>query len=222
MPEPGFPVMLAAVARLVAESPALGDVVERLPALLRDLVPFERLHVLRLDRMESVVLYSAATDGELEVRGHRLAEPGAEVPDPGAGVQSRIIFPVRQGARVHGALWLTSTRPDAFTPEHQAIIDPVADLLALALQNDAFRSTESLRRERLESLDRLLRTIGESLDIRQVFTDVSEVVRAGLPHDLLALTAWGEDGRTFRVHAVAQSHFTRQQTAHLETLAGVR
>jgi transcriptional regulator with GAF, ATPase, and Fis domain len=203
MPEPGFPAVLAAVARLVAESPALDDVVGRLPVLLRDLIPFERLHVLRLDRMESVVLYSATTDGAIEVRRHRLAEPGAEVPDLDAGVQSRIICPVRQGARVDGAIWLTSTRPHAFTAEHQAIIDPVADLLTLALQTDVLRSTESLRRERLDSLDRLLRTIGESLDIRQVFSDVSEVVRAGLPHDLLALTAWGDDGRSLRLHALA-------------------
>ena len=203
MSEFSFSATLTAVSRLVAEAPTLRDVVEQLPALLRDAIPFERLHVLRLDRMESVVLYSVSASGELEITGHRLADPDAEVPAPTAGVRSRIICPVRQGARVHGALWFTSNRPDAFSESHQVLMDSVADLLALALQHDAIQSTESLRREQLESLDRLLHTIGESLDIRQVFSDVSDVVRAGLPHDMLALTAWAEDGRSFRVYAVA-------------------
>ena len=203
MSEFSFSATLTAVARLVAEAPTLSDVVQRLPGLLRDAIPFERLHVLRLDRMKSVVLYTVSARGELEVTGHRLADADAEVPAVTAGVHSRIICPVRQGARVHGALWFTSSQPDAFSESHQALMDSVADLLALALQHDAIRSTESLRRERLESLDRLLHTIGESLDIRQVFSDVSDVVRVGLPHDILALTAWAEDGGSFRIYAVA-------------------
>ena len=202
MLEPGF-ATLTVVARLVAEAPTLGDVLERLPGLLRDDIPFERLHVLRLDRMESVVLYTATANGELEVRGHRLGDADAEVPDPIAGVKSRIICPVRQGTHVHGALWFTSSQPDAFSDANQGLMDAVADLLTLALQHDSIRSTEQLRRERLESLDRLLHTIGESLDIRQIFNDASEVVRAGLPHDMMALTAWAEDGQSVRVYAVA-------------------
>jgi transcriptional regulator with GAF, ATPase, and Fis domain len=171
--------------------------------LLRDEIPFEHLHVLRLDRMESVVLYTASTDGELEVTDHRLGNSEAEVPNTPDDAQSRIICPVRLGAHVHGALWFTSSKLDAFSVLHESLIDPVATLLALALQYDAIRSTESLRRERLESLDRLLHTLGESLDIRQVFSEVSSVVRAGLPHDMMALTSWTEDGRSIRVYAVA-------------------
>ena len=44
--------VLTAVARLVAEERTLADVVPRLAALLREAVPFDRLHVLRLDRAE--------------------------------------------------------------------------------------------------------------------------------------------------------------------------
>jgi transcriptional regulator with GAF, ATPase, and Fis domain len=84
----------------------------------------------------------------------------------------------------------------------------VADLLSLALNQDSLRSMETLRRERLESLERLLHTMAESLDIRQVFADVSDVVRGGLPHDMLAMTSWGEDGRSFRVYALAGADVT--------------
>ena len=46
-------------------------------------------------------------------------------------------------------------------------------------------------------------SLAESLDVRSVFGEISEVLRGGLPHDVLALTSWGEDGRSFRVYALA-------------------
>jgi transcriptional regulator with GAF, ATPase, and Fis domain len=104
---------------------------------------------------------------------------------------------------VHGALWLTSPGDDAFTEADHALVDSVADLVSLALHQENIRSTERLRRERLESLERLLHTMAESLDIRQVFSEVSGVVRGGLPHDILAMTSWGEDGVSFRIYALA-------------------
>ena len=72
----------------------------------------------------------------------------------------------------------------AFAEAHHALMESVAALLSLALHQDSMRSTETLRRERLESLERLLHTMAESLDIRQVFADVSDVVRGGLPHEV--------------------------------------
>ena len=51
--------VLTAVARLVADAPALRDVIGRVAVTLRDSIPFDRLHLLRLDRAESFVLYVA-------------------------------------------------------------------------------------------------------------------------------------------------------------------
>jgi transcriptional regulator with GAF, ATPase, and Fis domain len=45
--------------------------------------------------------------------------------------------------------------------------------------------------------------MAEALDIRHVFNEVSDVVRGGLPHDILVITAWGKDGASFRLYAVA-------------------
>jgi transcriptional regulator with GAF, ATPase, and Fis domain len=171
--------------------------------VLRDAVPFERLHLLRLDRAESVVLYVVRASGEMEVTGHRIANAAAAAAEGADGdARSRIISTV-QGARVHGAVWLTSSVECAFDEAHQRLMDGVSDLLSLAFHQDSFQTMETLRRERLESLERLLHTMAESLDIRQVFGDVSDVVRGGLPHDVLAMTSWGEDGRSFRVYALA-------------------
>ena len=203
MAEPSVSRTLKAVARLVAEATTLRDVMARLAPLLAGEIPHDRLRLLRLDRAESVVLYSADRSGHVDVTFYRIGDPDAPVPEAEPGAVSRLICPLPLGTHVQGALWVTAERPDAFSDAHQALLDGVADLVSLAVQHDAIRGTESLQRERLDSLDRLLHTLGESLDIRQVFDEVSSVVRGGLPHNVLALTAWAADGRSFRLHAVA-------------------
>jgi len=198
------PAVLTAVARLAAEAASLDELVPRLATLVSEAIPFERLHVLRLDRVESVVLYVARADGQMEVTGHRIADAAAGDAgsiDPDA--RSRIICTVGSGASIHGALWFTSSQPDAFSAAHQILMDGIADVLALAVRYDALRSTERLRRERLDTLDRLLHTMAEALDIRQIFAEASDVVRVALPHDILGLTSWADDGKSIRVYAVA-------------------
>ena len=195
--------VLTAVARLVAEAPTLREVASRLAVTLRESIPFERLHVLRLDRADSFVLYVASADGALEVTGHRIRDEGVPIDPTDAATRSRILCAVRQGTRVHGALWLSSSQDRAFTEAHQALVDSVVDLLGLAFEHDAIVEREKLRRERIESLRGLLHKVAESLDIRRVFPEVSEVVRGGLPHDILAVTSWSEDGASFRVYAMA-------------------
>jgi transcriptional regulator with GAF, ATPase, and Fis domain len=196
--------VLTAVARLAAEATSLDELVSRLATVVREVIPFERLHVLRLDRADSVVLYVARADGQLEITGHRIADaPAAEVEAMDANAQSRIISTVGSGMSVHGALWFTSSQADAFSAAHQILMDGIADLLALALQHDALRSTERLRRERLDTLDRLLHTMAEALDVRHIFAEASDVVRVALPHDILVLTSWADDGKSLRMYAVA-------------------
>ena len=106
-------------------------------------------------RSRSCCTSSRAT-GELEVTGHRIADAGAaHRAAVDADARSRIICTVRQGTRVHGALWLTSTPEDAFTRRA-----PGADgqrrrpAGAGARSTTRSRSTETLRRERIDSLER--------------------------------------------------------------------
>ena len=96
---------------------------------------------------------------------------------------------------MHGALWLTSSVDEAFASAHQTLMDSVVDLLGLAFEHDAIIDREMLRRERIDSLRGLLHTMAGALDIRHVFTEVSDVVRGGLPHDILVITAWGAGRR---------------------------
>jgi transcriptional regulator with GAF, ATPase, and Fis domain len=104
---------------------------------------------------------------------------------------------------VHGAVWLTSSAEDAFDATHQTLMDSVVDVLGLAFEHTAIIDRETLRRERIDSLRGLLHTMAGALDIRHVFNEVSDVVRGGLPHDALVITAWGKDGASFRLYAFA-------------------
>ena len=196
--------LLASLARLVSEAAPLDVTLSRVAVLLRDAIPFERLHVLRLDRSDSVTLYAIGASGDVEITGHLIGDAQSGTADPPDRMErSRVICTVRQGGRVKGAVWLTSTQLNAFTEEHQELLEAVGDLITLALYHDTVRTTELRRRERIDALVRLLHTVAETLDIRQIFPQLSETIRGALPHDILALTAWAEDALSFRVYAIA-------------------
>ena len=197
--------LLASLARLVSEAAALDVTLSRVAVALREAIPFERLHVLRLDRAESFTLYAIRASGEIEITGHLIGDAEAAPDDDSADSveRSRLICTIRQGARVKGAVWLTSSQADVFTEEHQELLEAVGDLITLALYHDTIRTTELRRRERIDALVRLLHTVAETLDIRQIFPQLSETIRGALPHDILALTAWADDALSFRVYAMA-------------------
>ena len=196
--------LLALLARLVAEESPLEVTLSSAAAAMRAVIPFERLHVLRLDRTDAVTLYVVRASGEVEVTGLLIGAVGDGTPDASAGAErSRLICTVRQGTRVKGAVWLTSAEANAFTGEHQEMLDAVGDLLTLALYHDTVRTTDVRRRERIDALVRLLHTVAETLDFRQIFPQMSEIIRGAIPHDVLAMTAWAEDGQSFRVYAMS-------------------
>jgi transcriptional regulator with GAF, ATPase, and Fis domain len=195
--------VLTAVARLIADAPALRDVIGQVAVTLRESIAFDRLHLLRLDRTDSFVLYTADPAGHLSEEGHRIIDSDEAGVNADAGVRSKLVATIRQASRVYGALWLTSSSDDALGGDAQPLLDAVADLLVLAFQRNAIHERDGLRRERIDSLRALLRTMAGALDIRSVFPKVSEVVRAGLPHDILAITSWADDFSTYRLYALA-------------------
>jgi hypothetical protein len=116
MVHPRPSVLVASLARLVADASSLDVMLSRVAVLLREAIPFERLHVLRLDHAESVTLYAVRASGEVEVTGHLIGDGGAAAAGPqDIHERSKIIATVRQRSHVQGAVWLTSSEPDAFT-----------------------------------------------------------------------------------------------------------
>ena len=195
--------VLTTVARVVADAPALRDVIGHVAMALRDALPFDHLHLLRLDRPESFVLYQARPDGSVREESHRFVDSDEPAGPPESDAAARVITTIRQGARVFGALWATSSSRGAFGEDAQALLEAVSDLLVLAFQRNTILERDQHRAERIESLRGLLQTMAEALDIRSVFAQVSEVVGGGLPHDVMAITSWAHDFSSYRIYALA-------------------
>jgi len=103
------------------------------------------------------------------------------------GVRSALWEPFRSEA-LRGGVWLCSYRPYAYTDAHQELLRPIAALLGSAVEHWRIWDVERRRLERLEQLETLLSPLAESLDVREVFTRISQAVQPVLPHHLLALT----------------------------------
>jgi transcriptional regulator with GAF, ATPase, and Fis domain len=91
----------------------------------------------------------------------------------------------------------------AFADHHQEILRPVAALLGSAMEHWRMWQSERRRRERLESVETLLGSLAESLDVREVFQSLSAEMQSILPHHLMNLTEIDRRARTIRIVAFA-------------------
>src|SRR6202022_1090799 len=88
---------------------------------------------------------------------------------------------------------LLSSRPGAYTASDLALVQRLADYIAVALAHQRLAGgapPPPAGRERtatIESSVELLRAISGVLDIRTVFPKVSEIANKVLPHDLLTM-----------------------------------
>ncbi len=127
--------------------------------------------------------------------------------NPGSPVASQI---VSSGARrvltvaIPGAarpslLWIATPRSDPLTSEHVQALLPLAEDAGRMLDRPESPDAELARLRRLETVEELLATLTGVLDVRDVFTRVSEIAREVIPHDVIGLPVVTED----REHAVA-------------------
>jgi Nif-specific regulatory protein len=119
------------------------------------------------------------------------------------GVRSALWEPFRLGGGFSGGVWLSSSRPRAFTAEDQELLRPIAALLGSAVEHWRIWDAERRRRDRLDQLESLLATLAESLDVREVFARLSTGVQPLLAHHLMALTQLDPVARTIRLVAHA-------------------
>jgi transcriptional regulator with GAF, ATPase, and Fis domain len=220
--------VLSEIADTAAETLDLQEVFDRVATSVRELIPFDNMGVVRILEGERAVVHAttvrlegcAATCWEptpLTSWSPRLRPrpgPVARVEDAEAeldpsfpvdhdilagGVRSSLWEPFRSGEAFAGGVWLAAHRPHAFSDEHQEALRPIAALLGSAVEHWRIWDAERRRRQRLDRLEGLLAPLAESLDVREVFQQLSDAVQPVLPHHLLVLTELDEGARTFRV-----------------------
>jgi transcriptional regulator with GAF, ATPase, and Fis domain len=219
---------LSRIARVVATTLELKEVFARVAEAAATVLPFDVIIVERLEGPDTLKLYSFAGGSSEGPDTARLADfspalrpPNrcaqriddlAQVLDPSfpadravqeQGWRSSLVAPVLRRKEVAGFVWLGSRRPQAFTADHEAALCPIADLLGLALEHERLWNLDAERRRRLEVLDQLLLTMAPVLDVREIFNQLSEVVKPVLPHDRLALASYSADRRLLTFDALS-------------------
>jgi transcriptional regulator with GAF, ATPase, and Fis domain len=219
---------LGRVAQAVSGALELKDVFKGVAEAAATVLPFDIMAVGRLESSGGFTVYAISGDTQDLPRALRAEDisptirvaPGNVVRiddaerelDPGyaldrllleRGLRSGLRAPLVRGETLAGAVSFWSRRRSAFTAEHEATIRPIAILVGLALEHERLWSLDAARRRRLDAIDSLLLTMAGSLDVREVFNRVSDVVKPVLPHDRLVLTSLSADRREITVDAVS-------------------
>lgn len=113
--------------------------------------------------------------------------------------RSAIAAPLRYKGRLLGAISAQSYRPHAYTEEDLELLQAIADLAAVALENA--RHVTELERQRLEAerIEEIGRAVASSLDPQEVLRQVIDAVVELLGTD--GATVWLLDGNRARVGA---------------------
>jgi len=135
-----IPTQLRRMATILATVPDFSAALREYMAEATALLPFHRVRLaLRTDQPDRVVLLAPGDHRHL---GEIMSTPvshavvskviGGEVPHGvmGGGAEIELVFPLRAGGSISGALILTTGAADAFTRLHLAMAQQVADGIA--------------------------------------------------------------------------------------------
>ncbi|HKQ61937.1 MAG TPA: sigma 54-interacting transcriptional regulator [Candidatus Polarisedimenticolaceae bacterium] len=192
-------------------SSSLADALARVAAALRLAAPFDQAEIAVADEADGVRAFrlAAVPGGEIaEARRSRADYPPPLWPEAGPVVaDGSLVLPLRVGERVCGVLRLSSGAPGAFSAGRVAAVEPVADLLALALEQDRLWTREQRLQQRRQKLEALLPMIAGALDVRKVFLGMSRIIQEVVPHDTLSFSLLTPDRSGVVVQAATAHEF---------------
>ena len=114
----------------------------------------------------------AARTGEPVVSNNVLADPNYR---PGPAVEdtrAEVAVPIRMGRLILGVFDVQSLEANAFTPEDVALVQGIADSLAVALRNASLYANEQRRRVLAETLRQLGTVLTSNLDLESVLEGI--------------------------------------------------
>jgi formate hydrogenlyase transcriptional activator len=118
------------------------------------------------------------------------------------GVRSYCELPVTSAQKRFGALGLGSSRPNAYGEEDVQLLRRVAELVALALENAMTQAAFMDEKERLQMLLEVSTTLMSNLDVKQLFPEISALIRRVIGQDFASVALYEEANRCMRVYAL--------------------
>jgi transcriptional regulator with GAF, ATPase, and Fis domain len=229
-PGPGdLQTALALVARAIAHSLELRDVWDRVADACRLVVPFDGMGISRFEpgdriRISATAGDPAATDLQEVVFARSDFSPRMRPENPGSlviedaereldpafaldrrllerGYKSLLRISLNRGEERLGSLVLVSFEKGRFGEQHLRGLTLVGELLSLAVAHETMARGWRERRRRRDALERLIPTLTETLDVREVFERIATIAQEIVPHDYLSLGLNSEGGRRVRIHA---------------------
>ncbi len=122
------------------------------------------------------------------------------------GIRSYCGLPLTTGEKKFGTLGLGSSRPNAYCEEDVQLLQRVAELVALGLENALTQAAVLHEKERLETLLEVSTTLMSNLDVQQLFPAISGLIRRVIPQDYASVSLYEEASRCLRVHALDYPH----------------
>ncbi len=219
---------LRRIAQSLSGSLELNMVFDRVAEVTRSVIPCDDVIIARLCGDDEVQVHAYVSRGERLVYSGSLTDCSpmlrrglerivkSDTPtdylDPAYGAdrwvrdqgyQSGMVVPLTRGSEVLGNLGVASRAHVLFTEDQLAALLSFADMVVLALEHERLWDLDAAQRRRMDAIDSLLLTLADSINIREVFDRVSEVVSPVLAHDRMALITPTVDGKRIKVQAVS-------------------
>ncbi len=186
------------------------DIFQRLSRVAGRIIPHDEANLALLsDNDTRFRLFASTRDGEPEMV---CPEDRPSLRDPfvprvfhtgcesARGFHSGLRVPVKVDGKCTAVLVLLSRRRDAYSGRELTLAECLADYVAIALSHQRLADSAkqaALERDRAANLEgsvELLRALADVLDIRTVFSRVSEIANKVLPHDQLTMSFNDPDG----------------------------
>mgnify|MGYP000029441146 FL=1 len=212
------------VARALVSILDIDDLLDEVIDLVNEYLGYERVHLF-LRAGDKVVFRSGSGvhSGRwaLERLSYDLNGPGiiprvARTGEPvladdvtahpdyviGPGVEdtrSELAVPLRIGANVLGVFDIQSTAPAAFSQDDLALVQALADTIAIALRNATLFANEARRRMLSETLRELSTVLGSSLDLTRVLDGIMIGLERVVPYDAGLIVLLDDEEECFQV-----------------------
>ncbi len=216
------------VARAVVSILDIDDLLDEVVDLVSDNLGYDRVHLfLRVgDRIafrsgsgvhsgrwaleklafginSNGIIPRVARTGQPEISGDVVQDEWYIVGPGVEDTRSEMTVPIRIGTHVLGVFDIQSTEPNAFTEDDVALIQALADAVAIALRNATLFANESRRRMLSETLRELSTVLGSSLDLNSVLEGIMVGLERVVPYTC-GLILLREDDNAF--YHIATAH----------------
>src|SRR6267143_4045857 len=111
-----------------------------------------------------------------------------------AGLRAWMALPLMGVERVIGALIVGNTVPDVYTEAHLATGRQIADVVGPGIESIVLVHTERRLRQRLRVVPEVVRVLGTSLNVAEIFDRLAAADRPVLDFDIIATSLLQSDG----------------------------